>query len=165
MTLQAHILNIPTGYTEVVYQGKRYGLSRQDFNGGRSLKVFAEELGGKDFISFNYYLPSSGAQLKPCEMPETKVVEFIMGMEPADGAKEGPVEKYGLPQLFKADFEAQADRYEFRQGFPDFPLCPWGGHFAGLGYDREAQRYVWLVKSILKDPRLQMVRWEGNTNQ
>jgi hypothetical protein len=78
MTLKESISNIPTGYSEVWYKGKKYGLSRQDFNGGKSTKVFAEELGGKDFISFNFYLTSSKDLLKPCEMPEAKVVDFLM---------------------------------------------------------------------------------------
>jgi hypothetical protein len=78
MTLKESISNIPPGYSEVWYKGKKYGLSRQDFNGGKSTKVFAEELGGKDFISFNYYLTSSKDLLKPCEMPEAKVVDFLM---------------------------------------------------------------------------------------
>lgn len=37
------------------YEGKKYGFSWFDFNRGKSIKVFVEELGGKDFISFNYY--------------------------------------------------------------------------------------------------------------
>ena len=77
MTLKEKIAQIPLGYSEVWYKGKKYGLSRQDFNGGKSTKVFAEELGGKDFISFNFYLTSSKDLLKPCEMPEAKVVDFI----------------------------------------------------------------------------------------
>lgn len=77
MTLHEIILNLPSDYSEVVYKGRTYGLTRQDFNGGRSLKVFAEDLGGTDFISFNYYLTKSGPQLKACEMPVAKVHHFL----------------------------------------------------------------------------------------
>lgn len=77
ISLEESIAKIPLGYSEVWYKGKKYGLSRQDFNGGKSTKVFAEELGGKDFISFNFYLTSSNGMLKPCEMPEAKVLDFI----------------------------------------------------------------------------------------
>ncbi len=80
MDLHQIILNLPPDYSEVKYQGKTYGLTRQDFNAGRSLKVFAEELGGTDFISFNYYLVQSGPQLKPCEMPREKVEAFLHGI-------------------------------------------------------------------------------------
>ena len=58
--------------------GKTYGVSRSDFNQGKSLKVYAEELGGKDFISFNLYLTSEKNLLKACEMPDQKVVDFIL---------------------------------------------------------------------------------------
>jgi hypothetical protein len=152
LSLQQIILDIPTGYSEVRFQNKKYSLTRSDFNEGRSLKVFARELGGRDFISFNYYRTPKGESLKPCEMPEQKVVDFLLGM----GEVSQPVEadKYGLTKIYKAHFDEEPDRYEFRQGFPDMPVCPWGGSFAGLGYDRKEERYVWLVKSVLRDKRL-----------
>jgi len=84
MDLHQIILSLPPDYSEVSYQGRSYGLTRQDFNAGRSLKVFAEELGGTDFISFNYYLIQSGPQLKPCEMPVEKVRDFLSGMSISD---------------------------------------------------------------------------------
>lgn len=62
--------------------------------------------------------------------------------------------KYGLEKVHKSRFEAQPGRYELRIGFPDFPPCPFGNAFRMLGYDKEAQKYVWLVTSILKDDRL-----------
>ena len=83
-SLQEQILALPLGYSEVMFQGKRYGLSRQDFNQGRSLKVYAEELGGPDFVSFNYYVTEKGGLLKPCEMPREKVEAFLSGMDRAD---------------------------------------------------------------------------------
>ena len=51
---QPMISHVPLGYTTVRYQGRAYGLRRTDFNAGRSSKVYAKELGGTDFISFNY---------------------------------------------------------------------------------------------------------------
>ncbi len=77
MSILQKIQQIPLGYSKAVYEGKKYGLSRSDFNAGKSIKVFAEELGGKDFISFNYYLTSGEHQLKPCEMPSEKVRHFL----------------------------------------------------------------------------------------
>ena len=79
-----YLSRIPPGYSEVTYQGRRYALTRQDFNGGRSLKVFARELGGSDFISFNWYQTRQGGQLKPCEMPVEKVEAFLAGWEGLD---------------------------------------------------------------------------------
>lgn len=81
MDLLTQIQAIPIGYSEVLFQGKRYGLSRTDFNAGKSIKVFAEELGGTDFISFNFYVTTQNQHLKPCEMPAAKVIEFLNGYE------------------------------------------------------------------------------------
>ena len=68
---------IPLGYTTVMCNGKKYALTRTDFNEGRSIKVYAEELGGKDLISFNFYISEKGEKLKPCEMPTEKVMDFL----------------------------------------------------------------------------------------
>ncbi|MFD0798269.1 peptide methionine sulfoxide reductase [Maribacter chungangensis] len=57
---------------------KTYGVTRKDFNKGKSIKLYAEELGGADFISLNYYLTTKSHSLKPCEMPEQKVIHFLM---------------------------------------------------------------------------------------
>jgi hypothetical protein len=75
------IQSIPLGYSEVQYQGRKYSLTRQDLANGRSIKVFARELGGTDFISFNYYLTSDQDRLKPCEMPEQKVIDFLRNFQ------------------------------------------------------------------------------------
>lgn len=71
------IQKIPPGYSEVLYKGNRYGVSRADFNNGKSIKLYAEELGGKDFISLNYYIREIGEGLKPCEMSAKKVRHFL----------------------------------------------------------------------------------------
>lgn len=71
------IKNLPLGYSEVEYQQKKYGVTRTDFNDGKSIKVYAKELGGNDFISLNYYITSKLESLKPCEMPEQKVIHFL----------------------------------------------------------------------------------------
>ncbi len=47
------IKTLATGYSEVNYEGKRYGLSRTDFNDGKSIKIYVKELGGNHFICFN----------------------------------------------------------------------------------------------------------------
>jgi peptide-methionine (S)-S-oxide reductase len=75
-TLLDHLQKIPLGYSKASYLGKTYGVSRTDFNQGKSIKVYAEELGGKDFISFNFY-QTQQELLKPCEMPLEKVLDFL----------------------------------------------------------------------------------------
>jgi hypothetical protein len=81
MSLLKHIQLIPNGYSEVLYQQKKYGVSRTDFNSGKSIKVYAKELGGNDFISMNYYITSTSESLRPCEMPKKKVIHFMKNIE------------------------------------------------------------------------------------
>ncbi|MEO8770517.1 MAG: peptide methionine sulfoxide reductase [Ferruginibacter sp.] len=68
---------LPIGYSEVNYKERRYSMTRTDFNEGKSIKVYAQELGGSHFISFNYYLTTKSGLLKPCEMPEQDVIHFL----------------------------------------------------------------------------------------
>lgn len=75
--LLPYIKNLPNGYSEGIYQNKKYGITKAIFNNGKSFKIYAEELGGTDFISLNYYLTSAQKLLKPCEMPEQKVIDFL----------------------------------------------------------------------------------------
>jgi len=75
------IRQLPEGYSEAVYLGHKYGLSKATFNKGRSYKLYAEQLGGNDFISFNYYCTGKQEILKPCEMTTQKVVHFLTNMK------------------------------------------------------------------------------------
>jgi len=72
----------PEGYFVAVFAGRRYGVTRSVHAGGRSMKLYAEELGGADRISLNIYRPVGGdPALKPCEMPADKVTAFVLGAE------------------------------------------------------------------------------------
>ncbi|WP_417661978.1 peptide methionine sulfoxide reductase [Pseudomonas sp.] len=75
------INKIPLGTSKAKAFGRTYSISRSDFNSGKSIKVYAEELGGTDFISFNYYITDNTALLKPCEMPQDKVMSFLREFE------------------------------------------------------------------------------------
>ncbi|MEO6669047.1 MAG: peptide methionine sulfoxide reductase [Ferruginibacter sp.] len=77
MDLIHKIKTFATGYSEVTYEGKKYGVSRTDFNDGKSIKIYAKELGGNHFISFNYYFTAKLNLLKPCEMPEQEIIHFL----------------------------------------------------------------------------------------
>ena len=69
--------SLPLGYSEAVFEDKKYGVTRSEFNNGKSIKLYAKELGGNDFISLNYYITNQNELLKPCEIPEQKVIRFI----------------------------------------------------------------------------------------
>jgi hypothetical protein len=72
---------LPLGGYGGTYEGRRYRVTKSTYSSGRSQKLEAEELGGTDYISLNLYRLSDGtALLKPCEMPEDKVVAFVLGV-------------------------------------------------------------------------------------
>lgn len=72
---------LPVGGYGASFGGNRYRVTKTVMATGRSQKLVAEELGGKDYISFNLYRLSGGtALLKPCEMPEDKVIDFVLGL-------------------------------------------------------------------------------------
>jgi hypothetical protein len=60
------------------YHEKRYLLRKETLLGGKLLKIYAEELGGNDIVSGNYYLTMKGGMLKPCEMSDKKVIDFVL---------------------------------------------------------------------------------------
>ena len=71
------IEKIPEGYSKGIYNNRKYGITKTIFNTGNSFKIYGEELSGNDFISLNYYILKEKDLLKPCEMPEQKVVRFL----------------------------------------------------------------------------------------
>ncbi len=77
MDILTQLARLPAGYSTGAYAGRRYGISKSAFNDGRSIKIYAEELGGTDFISLNYYATQAGGRLRPCEMPVEKVLRFL----------------------------------------------------------------------------------------
>tara|TARA_R110002073_G_scaffold159477_2_gene314793 strand:- start:1394 stop:1897 length:504 start_codon:yes stop_codon:yes gene_type:complete len=84
--IMKHILTESTyqldeGYSEVKYLANKYAVTKETFNEGRSVKVFAKNLKNDDFISFNMYHTKAGLQLKPCEMAEEKVIDFLKQFE------------------------------------------------------------------------------------
>ena len=77
-----HIIDvIPEGYSTVLFENRKYGLTKTTFTNGKSYKIYAEELQGTNFISLNYYLTSTSELLKPCEMPAEKVTRFLREMK------------------------------------------------------------------------------------
>lgn len=71
---------LPIGTRKGVFADKRYVLTKTAFNSGKSWKLVAEELGGRDYISLNVYELASGPRLHPCEMSRAKVIAFVRGV-------------------------------------------------------------------------------------
>ena len=75
--LAALVARLPEGWSQVRYADRRYGLTCTTHTGGRSVSVYAEELGGSGVISANVWLLSGGTELRPCEMPAADVLDFL----------------------------------------------------------------------------------------
>lgn len=73
---------LPFGNFTGTAHGRRYVAVKSGFADGASQKLVAEELGGSDHISLNLYRTRSGALLRPCEMPEAKVIAFVLDLKP-----------------------------------------------------------------------------------
>ncbi|WP_299503813.1 hypothetical protein [uncultured Roseobacter sp.] len=80
--VEAALLALPTGVFRGQTGNRRYVVSKTLFNAGKSIKLVAEELGGDDYISLNFYRLNRGARLYPCEMSAKKVTDFVMTLKP-----------------------------------------------------------------------------------
>ncbi|MEM1075718.1 MAG: hypothetical protein AAF665_08145 [Pseudomonadota bacterium] len=78
---------LPSGTFAGVAAGRRYIVTKTIFNAGRSIKLVAEELGGRDYVSLNFYDLHNGGKLAPCEMPATKVIGFVLRFRPDKARK------------------------------------------------------------------------------
>lgn len=72
------LLALPNGANDIRYLDKRYLLRKETLLDGKLLKIYAEELGGNDIISGNYYPSIKEGMLKPCEMSDKKVIDFVL---------------------------------------------------------------------------------------
>ena len=71
---------LKNGSYDVFYQDKRYLLSKETHLNGKLIKLYAKELGGNNFISLNFYGEIGEGLLKPCEMPQEKVIDFVLNL-------------------------------------------------------------------------------------
>jgi len=76
------LLALPNGANDVYYLGKRYLLRKETLLEGKLLKIYAEALGDNDIVSGNYYPSMKNGMLKPCEMSDKKVIDFVLRAKP-----------------------------------------------------------------------------------
>ncbi len=77
----AALERLPEGHCTGHYQGRSWRAEKTTFAGGRSVKLYAHDLAGPDFVSLNLFHLAKGDLLKPCEMAEAKVRAFVLGFE------------------------------------------------------------------------------------
>lgn len=90
MDLDVLLARVPEGWSVVSYLGRPFGLTRTDRVDGRSVTIYAEELGGSDAISANIYRGSNGDMLRSCEMPDAKVLDFLRTWTPIPAPSQTP---------------------------------------------------------------------------
>lgn len=73
-----NLLTLPNGANDIYYKNRRYLLRKETLLDGKLLKIYAEELGGNDIVSGNYYPTIKDGTLKPCEMSDAKVIDFVL---------------------------------------------------------------------------------------
>ncbi len=72
------LLTLPTGAHDVLFKEQRYLLRKETLLEGKLIKLYAEDLASKDIVSGNYYPTMKGGMLKPCEMSDEKVIDFVL---------------------------------------------------------------------------------------
>jgi len=72
------LLTLPNGANDIFYKKRHYLLRKETLLNNRLIKIYAKELGGNDIVSGNYYPTIKGGTLKPCEMSDAKVIDFIL---------------------------------------------------------------------------------------
>ena len=75
--LAALIRAIPEGWTRVQIAGRGWGITRTTRAGGKTISFDAERLGGNEHLGANVWVTSEGSILRPCEVPEEKVMQFL----------------------------------------------------------------------------------------
>lgn len=74
------LARVPEGWTRFEIDGQPWAVSRVARARGRSVTLEAEQLGTTDRFGANIWLTSSGAVLKPCEVPAEKVLELLRAL-------------------------------------------------------------------------------------
>jgi len=79
------LIALPNGASFFSYQNKRYLLRKETRLNNKLIKIYAFQLGGNDIVSGNYYPTLKGGMLKPCEMSDKKVIDFVLNATPFNG--------------------------------------------------------------------------------
>ena len=87
----AALEQLPTGYSEGLYRGTRWGVTLSASSDERRRWLWGEELGGVGRVSFNLFMLGSGPMLRPCEMSAEDVIAFVLGYQPEEAPQTAPL--------------------------------------------------------------------------
>jgi len=72
------LLALPNGANNILFKGQRYLLRKETLLEGKLIKIYAEDLSSTNIVSGNYYPTMKDGMLKPCEMSDEKVIDFVL---------------------------------------------------------------------------------------
>ena len=75
--LDALICAIPEGWSRTEIDGHSWAVTRTTRAGGKVISVDAEQLGTSEQFGANLWVTTDGTLLRPCEVPEEKVMRFL----------------------------------------------------------------------------------------
>ena len=75
---------MPEGSFYSFYNNIRYLTTKKTIVNGKIIKLYAKELRGNDIISGNYFITIKNGLLKPCEMSDKKVIDFVNNLRIID---------------------------------------------------------------------------------
>lgn len=71
------IRTLPEGWSRIEIDGHSWIVTRTTRAGGKVISVDAEQLSTAEQFGANVWVTSRGTVLKPCEVPEDKVMHFL----------------------------------------------------------------------------------------
>jgi hypothetical protein len=78
------ILSLPEGSFYCLYKDSKYVATKHLYSNKKIIKIYAKELKGNDIVSGNYFLTIKNGLLKPCEMSDEKVINFVKNLQIVD---------------------------------------------------------------------------------
>lgn len=82
---------LPTGWSTVMVDGRRWGVTITTHGDGASRSLQARELAGSAVVGANLYTTSSGPVLRPCDVSSDTVVAFLRSATPVPPRDDGQV--------------------------------------------------------------------------
>jgi len=65
----------------VIYNNNKYLVTKNTIANNGIVKLYAEQLKNIDIVSCNYFINIKNGLLKPCEMSDVKVIDFVLNMK------------------------------------------------------------------------------------
>lgn len=75
--LDALVGAIPEGWSRARIAGQAWAVTRTSRAGGKVISIEAERLGSAESLGANVWFTADGAVLRPCEVPEERVMRFL----------------------------------------------------------------------------------------